>query len=339
MKQPITAQENNENELQVKFLLQVKKEVRAEVSFTDELADLLAVSKNSAYRRIKGETAMSIAELITVSKHYGVPFSTHAIFSNGMVMFNYPVLSEKEENFKTYLTVILETLKEVNSTDKKQLLVAASDIPPFHYFCYPALTLFKIFYHKRAILDDEYLSNKLFDPNLIDADLLQLCQQIYDEFIKIPSVEVWHHTTIDSTLEQIAYYWDSGVFSKKEDVLLILDQLSALFENLKQMADRDSKLISVEENNFMLYESDISLGNTTFNIHVNEQKIAFLRFNTFNSLNTTNLAFCNEVEAWLKSVIKKATKISGTSEKQRNKYFKLMHEKIKRLIERINQEE
>lgn len=330
---------NSGNEIQIAFLLQVKKEAKSSLLFTEELADLLAVSKNSAYRRIKGETTMSIDEVIIVSQHYGVPFSTHTIFSNETAIFNYPVLSENEENFKTYLSNVLKIVKEANASPQRQFLIAANDIPPFHYFCYPTLTVFKLFYQKRAILADEQFDGKLFDANLIDAELLKLCHLIYEEFIKIPSIEVWHHTTIDSTLEQIAYYWDSGIFIKKQDVILILDQLITLLESLKHMAGRNSKLLPMVENNFILYESDISLGNTIFNLHFDQKKIAFLRFNTFNSLNTNNLTFCNEVEVWLNNVIKKATKISGTAEKQRNKYFKLLYEKINRLKDRITHDD
>lgn len=326
------------NSVQVGFLAQVKAQTKSPLTFIDELAGLLEISPNSAYRRISGKTTMSVDELMLVSKHYGVPFSTHNNFSNDMLMFKYSKLSEHDGAVKEYLQVMLKTFQQINSAKNKEILILASEMPPFYYFRFPEISLFKFFYHKRAILNDEYLSNKLFDISLIDADLVRLCKDIHAEFIKIPTMEIWHDTTIDGTLGQIEYFWDSGVFAKKKDVLVILNQLLSLLDDLKLMAGRNSKILPTQENNFVLYQSDIMLGNTTYNVNLDMGKMAFLRFNLFNSLTTTNIEFCNEAESWFKCVIKKSTKISGTAEKQRNKFFKLLYEKIKRLTDRIAQD-
>jgi hypothetical protein len=53
---------------------------------------------------------------------------------------------------------------------------------------------------------------------------------------------------------------------------------------------------------------------------------------------TTNTGFCDETENWLKNLIRKSIPISGVSEKQRFRFFKMMNDKLARLQERIGVE-
>ncbi|MDH4296849.1 MAG: hypothetical protein OEV74_11250, partial [Cyclobacteriaceae bacterium] len=51
------------NSIQSAFLEQIRKRLRPNVSFADALADALSISRDSAYRRIRGETVLSLDEV------------------------------------------------------------------------------------------------------------------------------------------------------------------------------------------------------------------------------------------------------------------------------------
>ena len=53
---------------------------------------------------------------------------------------------------------------------------------------------------------------------------------------------------------------------------------------------------------------------------------------------TTNSNFCDETENWLVNIIKKSTLISGVSEKQRFRFFKIINDKISKIKERVEQD-
>ena len=60
--------------LQKEFLQRVKSRLPENMSFVDELAELFSVSNDSAYRRIRGETALTFEELAkTVISPSSVP--------------------------------------------------------------------------------------------------------------------------------------------------------------------------------------------------------------------------------------------------------------------------
>ena len=58
--------------IQSAFLAQIRNRLPENTSFADELADFLNVSRDSAYRRIRGETVLSLDEVKKLYDQYGV---------------------------------------------------------------------------------------------------------------------------------------------------------------------------------------------------------------------------------------------------------------------------
>jgi len=57
---------------QTKLMQRLRDGLPENISFVDELADLLQVSTDSAYRRIRGETALSIEEIASICKKFKI---------------------------------------------------------------------------------------------------------------------------------------------------------------------------------------------------------------------------------------------------------------------------
>lgn len=58
----------------------IKEKLPSNISFTEEIADVLDINYDAAYRRIKGKTALTLKESILLSKHYN--FNLNAIYIN-----------------------------------------------------------------------------------------------------------------------------------------------------------------------------------------------------------------------------------------------------------------
>jgi hypothetical protein len=65
------------------------------------------------------------------------------------------------------------------------------------------------------------------------------------------------------------------------------------------------------------------------------KKTAFNTYNVINQLITTNPMFCNHIEKSLRNLMQKSTLISGTSAKERYRFFNFLHDKVKDLRIRI----
>ncbi len=330
------------NPVQKNFIEKIKQIIPPSLSLVDELADLLEVSTDSAYRRIRCETALSIDEVTKICHKYKISFDTFTGDSGGAVSFNYTPIRKDEKNFELYLKGILTDLKKIQSFEKKQIIFAAEDIPLFHYFSFPELTAFKLFYWNKSIVNAPSLADKKFDPAHVDKVLTETAKQIIDTYISIPSIEIWSEETVNVLIKQIEFFWDSGLFKNQKDALLICEEFEAMINLVKKQAELSSKFIkeekwAVNEGNFQLFNSEVTIGNNCILVSVGDTKFTYLSHHTFNSMSTSNQEFCNDTEEWIKNLIKKSMPISGVAEKQRFQFFRKIEIDLERLKNKISQ--
>ncbi|HEX8515797.1 MAG TPA: hypothetical protein VF868_06315 [Bacteroidia bacterium] len=328
---------------QTVLMQRIKNALPANMSLVDELADLLDVSNDSAYRRMRGETQLSIEEIALICKHFRISFDSFINSGNdSFVSFTYHQLSSHVNTFREYLEGIKNDLDQVMKfpENQRQIIFAAEDIPVFQHFAHPYLTAFKIFYWNRSILNAKGFEDNKFETAYVDADLMQLAADIYDRYSRINSVEIWSDDTVNSTLKQIEFYWDSGAFKSKADALKVCEEVNLMFARISKQAEMNVKLDlnnkpASTENNYALYHSDVMIGNNCVLSVMGNLKGTYISYHTFNVMLTTNVNFCNETDLWLKNLIRKSNLISGVAEKQRYRYFKKIDEVLKKLVARI----
>jgi transcriptional regulator with XRE-family HTH domain len=325
--------------LQVRFLNLIKRKIEPGNSMVYELADLLKISNDSVYRRLRGETNLSFEEILLLSNRYHISMDMLNESEPGLVAFHYSML-DRPEYFRRHWIMMLNDLKAIQAAEKKEILYAAIDIPIFHHFNYPALMAFKMFYWQREVINDPDLKDKQFDIEMIDKAIFDIAADIYRTYAAIPSSEIWTEETINSTIKQIRFYHDSGLFSSNADALKVVDELTAEMINIEKQAEEGRKTdLSGEypeiKGLFSLYTSDIEIGSNTVLTRRDDTDAIYMGFQTFNTIITTNSRFCADTEVWLRNLIKKSTLISGVSQKQRYQFFQLQRNKINRLREHI----
>lgn len=326
---------------QTHLMQRLKDALPNNISLVDELADLLQVSNDSAYRRIRGETALSIEEIALICKKFKISFDAFINSSEaGSVSFKYNPMASQKDGFKSYFQSIKNDFEAIANISDKQIIYAAEDIPVFHHFTFPELTAFKMFYWNKSIINAKEFEDKKYESHLIDNELQKIGSDILDAYSKMPSIEIWSDDTVNSTLKQIEFYWESGIFKTKEDALLICTQVSEMIERIKKQAELSCKLDrngnpTNIENSYALYHSDVMIGNNCVLLSVGETKATYISYHTFNTLLTSHRDFCEETDQWLKNLIKKSNLISGVAEKLRYKYFRKIEELMKRLVDKI----
>lgn len=324
-------------EMQEVFIKHLKQVVPSNVSLVDDIADLLKISNDSAYRRLRNETELSLDETYKICKHYRI--SVDSVFSNkgDSVTCNYIKLTDSEENFENYLTSLSNQLERLQKSDEAKIIYAAEEIPIFHSFFSKELAAFKLFYWQRSVLNIPAYQTKKFDWDVISEKQLELTRKIHRTYLQIPSTEIWTDETINTTIKQIEYYFESGAFKEKEDAILVLQELKKMAQSINQYAENENKSEVNKLNNasFNLYNSDLVIGTNCIHVTVAGSVLSYISFNTMNSLTTSNNQFCEEIEHWMKNLIKKSTLISSIAEKQRFQFFSKAYKAIDLSIERI----
>jgi hypothetical protein len=331
---------------QTQFIQKLKESIPANHSLVEEMADLLEISTDSAYRRIRGETALTIDEVTRLCSHYRIPFDfTGADGEAGSsVTFTYNHLSSDIRNFEEYLGKLSAHMKQIKAADPKEIIWAAEDVPIFHHFRYPALTAFKLFYWSKSILNVPEFENKKFGKGLVPEKPMERVQEIYDLYNSIPSIEIWSEDTINSTLKQVEYYSGSGLFESTADALEIIGEVETMINSIEKQAAYSLKFSGEAPEagstiSFQLFFSDLMIGNNTIMTRAGNSRVTYISLNTFNSMATTSVGFNEETDRWMRNLIRKSNLISGVSEKQRFRFFKMMRDKIAKTKERINSEE
>lgn len=324
-------------EMQEVFIKHLKNIIPANVSLVDDIADLLNISNDSAYRRLRCETELSLDETYKICKHYRI--SADTIFSNQAhsVTCNYIKLTDSAENFESYLTSLQNQLKQISKAENSKIIYAAEEVPIFHSFHTEKLSAFKLFYWQRSVLNVADYQTKKFDWDVIPKKQLEIAKDIHDLYLKVNSLEIWTSDTIQTTIKQIEYYYESGAFKEKEDAIIVLKELKEMVVAINQYAETENKNI---KNNtlvvpFNLYNSDLVIGTNCIHVTIDGISYSYISFNTLNSLTTTNNQFCGEIEHWMKNLIKKSTLISGIAEKQRFQFFNKIYKAIDQSIEKI----
>ncbi len=320
-------------EMQDIFIKHLKKIVPANISLVDDIAELLNISTDSAYRRLRNETELSLDETYKICRQYKI--SIDSVFSNkgDSVTCNYIKLTDSALNFENYLKSLLDQLTRLDKAENSKIIYAAEEVPIFHSFYSEKLAAFKLFYWQRSVLNIPDYQTKKFDWDLIPAKQLKLANEIHATYLKIPSVEIWTDDTIKTTIKQIEYYFESGAFKDKKDAIQTLNELKKMSESIQQFAENESK--SNTQTIFSLYNSDLVIGTNCIHVSLGNATYSYISFNTLNSLTTTNKEFCEEIEHWTKNLIKKSTLISGVAEKQRFQFFSKANKAIDNCIERI----
>ena len=162
-------------------------------------------------------------------------------------------------------------------------------------------------------------------------ELLKLALNACVAYSEVPTTEVWTEETIESTVKQIKFFWESGLFEKRSDVIRVIDDLESLIRNLHKQCDLGLKIKpggSVSDTPFTCYASDLMIGNNCVQVKTNSVNAGFIGYNTFNFMSTTNLEFTCNNDFWMKNLISKSTQISRTAEKTRNQFMKVLANKV-----------
>jgi predicted DNA-binding protein YlxM (UPF0122 family) len=336
-----TEMEKSKFEFSALFINKLKKILPQNVSIVDEIAETLGISNDSVYRRIRGEKALTLDEVMLLCKKYKVTLDIMSNKANGKVTFAYKSIGNDPEDLDSYLKSVLEDFELLKGSEYVHLNFAAEDIPLFHHLEYKYITPFKFFYWKKAVLNDPLLEGKRFDPELIKDSTKELASKIAQCYVAIASTEVWNEDTINSTLSQIKYFWEAGLFYSKDDALKVCEDLILMIDHLKSQTELGVKFSLAQgkplssNQTLDLYVSEVQIGNNSLFIQADKVKSSFLSFNNFNSLFTYNLEYCVENERWINNLIKKSNLISSVSEKQRYRFFKVMTDRVNQLINTI----
>lgn len=315
--------------IQKQFLHDIKRNASFDggLDIVAVMAELFGVSTDSAYRRIRGVSALSLDEAVILCKHYQVPLTSLLPVQENGITFDYQVLNSIT-TFKDYLEGLLLILDKV-SKEQGQLIYAADDVPIFYHFKHKEHAAFKIFAWLRSVLQLAEFENVTFDVGIIPADLLELAMELHNVYTKVNSTEIWTPRSADSTLTQINRYWQMGLLKDKQQTIQIGSQFVDVLTDIQRMTYRGQKGTGAT---YRLYESSEPVGTNYVLARAKEEQFCYIRVQSFNTIVTQSEMFCKDAEAFLEFHLNTSMLISGGSEGARLTFFNNLLMKLEATI-------
>ena len=320
--------------IQTSFLEQIKLRISANLSLADELAEVLNLSRDSAYRRIRGETVLSLDEVKTLCNRYGISLDALLSPTSEMISFRHQAVDHSSFTFEHWLKSMLEKLEMIAAfpEKEKEIVYYAKDMPVFYYFTMPELSAFKMFFWMKTALNYPEYQKEKFRPEIIPKEYIAIGKRIWSKYSELFSTELWSDETLNVTLKQVEYYLECGYFLDPKDPELILDQFAELVENARKMATAGFK---DEKGKLNIYKNEILIAENTILFKMGDKRVSFLTHNIGDILITSDEVFCRTTEQFFNNLINKAILISTTGEKERSKFFNQLDEKIRAIKQRI----
>ena len=335
-------------QLQQELFNQIKGKLPAHLSFVDELCNLLDLSQDSVYRRIRGEKPVTLDEIQLICSHYGLSLDQLLHLKTDSVLFQAPgILEAPAPLFEEYMKEMLVRFKYFNSFKQKSIYYLCKDMPFWYFYLFPAMASFKTFFWTRTINNDPSLANKRFSLKEFPfRQFFELGQQILAEHSCLETVELWNLESINSTISQIAYYRDAGIFESREDLVVVIDSFLLLLDHLQEQATQGRKFMPIIEGqdnsaftnsgtatsgSIQFYINELILGNNTMVLQLDDKNISMVTYSVLHYLITEDERFCARASDTFQTLLSRSTLISRSGEKDRNRFFNTLREKVNTL--------
>lgn len=326
------------------FFQKLKEKIPAQISIVDEIAEVLDLSADGIYRRMRGETELNMNDLLKLAKHFKIAWAELASeYEDGQILaFRYQAINPHDLTLTTYLNALVADLGKIATYENREIIYAARDVPVFHHFLFAELAAFKTYFWLKCIQNSPELEKVNFDLKQCSLISEELRIKMLENYNKTPSIEIWTEETFNSSLKQLQYCWESGFIPDVEQALLICDRMHQMLEHVEKQAEQGIKFYgdnskNTNTENFKLYCSEVMIGNNNILVQVGKTRLTYISHNTLNYLITGNEGFCHETEQWLRSMLKKSTLLSGSAEKQRLIFFRKCFAQIQLLKNQIMQ--
>ena len=322
--------------VQVSFFNHIKGLLPSHLSMVDAIAELLNISNDSAYRRIRGEKPISLEEMQKIATHFKISLDQFLHLSSDSFIFTGKLANATDHVFEKWMENLLQQVVFINSFQHKHMYFLLKDIPPMQQFLSPELICFKSFFWRKSILHYEEMRGQKFSLKNIDPRHVEIGKKIVHVYNQIPSTDIWNIESINTTIRQIQFYREANIFDTPEDVTELYNGLFKLIDHLEKQAEIGLKFLIGDKPDssaapYNLFNNELILGDNTVLAELNNRKITFLNHSVINFIGTQDERFNAHMFDNIQNLIKKSSQLSMVGEKERTRFFNRIRDKVKQV--------
>lgn len=324
------------NNVQVLLFQHIKTLLPPQLSVVDEIATVLEISTDSAYRRIRGDKPISVVEMQKLCVHYKVSIDQFLNLQSDSFIFSGNLAIDVDYIFDNWLEEVLKQYTIINTFDKRHFYYFVKDMPFYVFLTIPELAAFKYFVWKRNFFSLSYeVGGKFtFDyPGFEEHFAMGL--KIINVCNSIPTTEIWNTESVNITLQQIEYYREIGCLTSKDHAIILFDKVEQLVNHLEKEAELGLKFIIGEQPNSMsapyrMFNVEGMVGDNSSLAELDDMKVTFLNHSFMHFIGTRDESFNNAIFSHFNKLMRRSTLISTSDQRDRIRFFNRLRNEIQR---------
>ena len=312
---------NNQEQL----LKEIRKKISEKSSFIDVVAGILNISYDASHRRISGKSKFSIEETILLANEFKISLD-YLFLGKENIIVEKTIEITSLNDMLLYFKKSAENFELLTKDSHSTLYYSAKDIPLFYFMDGTILSKFKAFVWINLLNSDQKKDN--FENFVITESFLESMQKLKKVYEKVNVREIWNDTTINSSLQQILYFYEAGMLNQKNAV--------ALCNDLKRMLQLIKEKSSQPDSRFKIFYNEIILLNNNVLIESQNQLTLLVPYTLLGYFITDNKSACQNVFQFLKQQISVSKSLNYSGLKEQNLFFNKANRKIDYYLEQLN---
>ncbi len=327
--------------MQEQFIKYLKAKSQNNTSFIEEIAFVLDIGYDAAYRRVNLKTNLSLEESVVLARHYNVSLNKlYEVGSKTSIVVDLSPPFHNVEGLELYFRQSLINIEPLTKLKSASISYSAKDIPFFHTLKDTYLTHYKIYVWLKDVDTDMAKSKITFEEfrKSIPDSLLDSVYTLGDIYNYISITELWNDYTIIGTLQQVLYYYESRLLTK-ESALLICNNIEKVINQTEKQTIMQSLIGSNNGATYNLYKTDLHTLNNTIMVQTAQQRIFFQPFTVLTYFKIEHKPTCDHMFEFFEKQMANSKLLINSGEKDRTLFFLKMHQKINKLRMRIEIDE
>jgi len=299
------------------FVRELYKKNGRNNSLLDIVSSVLDISYDAAHRRISMKSKFSIDEAIELASHYGISMDTLFHKEEHVLVKKTKEITSFQE-LALYLASSIKALQEYQADTSTLMYYSAKDIPLFYTLQNNVLSKFKLFVWLN-LLDFER-EPQSFESFQLKAPTVENSQKLNDFYAQTNRHEIWNDTTINSTLQQIIYFYQSGLLSSED--------AKTLCESVKELVADIEKKCTAKNEHYKLYYHDLLILNNNVLVTDQHQKSLFVPYTMLGYFITKDIDTCQNSLNFFQHQLKNSKLINTAGTRDKKIFFNKAYQKI-----------
>lgn len=297
------------------------------------LIDILHLSKESAYRRLRNEVKFTLDEAAKLS--LALNFSLDFIIGNTTLeksVFDLNQLAIESDDYYSNifkkLDDYIDFVKQMQKDPTAKAMFALNSLPYTFYFDYENISRFK--YYKWLYLSAASMGDIAYEETLLPDGLFEKQQSYVVEAKRIKqSVYIFDRNVFTSIKYDIEYFHCLGLISD-EDVKVLKTELLEMLGRIEATA-KNGKFETGHD--VAIYISSVDIEASYTHYEHSTDRYSHLRVYGISGVDTHSSTTSKKHKAWIESHKRYSTVISKSGEMQRIQYFNAQRKAIRSIVD------